>query len=213
MENLLSDKKKLTKIIIKSLKKIYKNSKTKLKYRGTFQLLIAVILSAQTTDEQVNKVTKILFRKYPTAFKLAHASKKDIEKIIKPTGYYKQKARYIINTAKKISKIGRVPSTIEELLKLDGVGRKTANIVLYFGYKKIEGIAVDTHCARVSYRIGLSEERKNPLKIEKELKNIIPKAEWGEYTNLMIAHGRKYCKAQKPLCKICPIEKNCKKRI
>ncbi|MEM4137784.1 MAG: endonuclease III [Candidatus Anstonellaceae archaeon] len=209
----LKIRKKLALRVIKALSRIYKNPKTKLKYKNVFQLLIAVILSAQTTDERVNKVTDLLFKKYPNPQKLAKACREDVEKIIRPVGYYKQKAKYIINTSKKILKVKKVPSTMQELIKLDGVGRKTANIVLYFGYNKTEGVAVDTHCSRVSYRIGITTNRSSPLKIEKELMQIIPKKYWGIYTNLMIAHGRKYCKARNPTCSICPINKICKMRL
>ncbi|MFN3910102.1 MAG: endonuclease III [Candidatus Anstonellaceae archaeon] len=212
MEN-LKNRKNFAKKILSFLLKEYGKVKTKLKYKNNFELLIAVILSAQTTDEQVNRTTKKLFKVYNSPIKLAKAKNKDIEKIIKPTGYYKQKTKYIISTSKKLLKDfnSKVPSNIEDLLSLPGVGRKTANIILSFGFNKHEGIAVDTHCKRVSYRIGITKIKENPFKIEKDLVKIIPKKYWGIYTNLMIAHGRRYCKAKKPLCKICPIEKMCEK--
>jgi endonuclease-3 len=198
--------------IIKKLSNKYKKAKTKLKYKNLYQLLIAVILSAQTTDEQVNKVTKNLFKKYKNFNELANAKLRELQKIIKPTGYYKQKARYIKNTAKKIIKNNsKIPQKIEELIKLDGVGRKVANIVLYFGFKKTKGIAVDTHCLRISYRLGLITTNKNPLKAEKELMKIVPKKYWGQFTNWMVFHGREICKAKNPKCSICFLKNECKK--
>jgi len=197
--------------IISLLKLNYKFPKPTLNYKNLYQLLISVILSAQTTDNQVNKINKILFKKYKNFFELAKAKKADLQKIIKPLGYYKQKSDYIIKTAKKIVKDynGEVPSKMEDLLNLKGVGRKTANIVLYFGFKKSVGIAVDTHCKRVSYRLGLVNSQ-NPIKIEKELLVLIPKKYWGVYTNWMIKHGRAVCLARKPKCFSCFLKNLCK---
>ncbi|MCS7184679.1 MAG: endonuclease III [bacterium] len=200
--------------VLEVLKKHYPNAKTELKFKNPFQLLIATILSAQCTDERVNKVTPILFSKYPTPHKLAKASSLDVEKIIKSTGFYKQKAKSIINTSKMIVEkfSGEVPANMEQLIQLPGVARKTANVVLTEGFGIASGVVVDTHVRRVSYRIGLTDQ-KNPEKIEKDLMNLFPKSEWRFIGMALILHGRKYCKARNPKCNICPINKHCKKRI
>jgi len=200
--------------MIEILKKEYPNAKTELKHSNPFELLIATILSAQTKDTTINKITPILFKKYPTPQKLAEADLKDVEKIIKPTGFYKTKAKNIIETSKiLVEKFGgKVPDNMEDLLKLKGVARKTANVVLSNAFNKNEGIVVDTHVKRISYRIGLSDN-KDPLKIEQDLMKIFDKDDWGFISNALILHGRYICDAKKPKCDICKIEKLCKKRI
>jgi endonuclease-3 len=200
--------------MVKILKKEYPHAKTELKHSNPFELLIATILSAQTKDTTINKITPILFKKYPTPQKLAEADINDVEKIIKPTGFYKIKAKNIIETSKiLVEKFGgKVPDNMEDLLKLKGVARKTANVVLSNAFNKNEGIVVDTHVKRISYRIGLSDN-KDPLKIEQDLMKIFDKDDWGFISNALVLHGRYICDAKNPKCDICKIAKLCKKRI
>jgi endonuclease-3 len=200
--------------MVEILKKEYPHAKTELKHSNPFELLIATILSAQTKDTTINKITPILFKKYPTPQKLAEADLKDVEKIIKPTGFYKIKAKNIIETAKiLVEKFGgKVPDNMEDLLKLKGVARKTANVVLSNAFNKNEGIVVDTHVKRISYRIGLSNNT-DPLKIEQDLMKLFDRDDWGFLSNALILHGRYICDAKKPKCDICKISRYCKKRI
>lgn len=199
--------------VIKLLKKEYPEAKTSLGYGNTMQLLAAVILSAQCTDKRVNVVTKNLFEKYRTAKDFANANLKTFQQEIRSTGFYRNKAKNIIASAKMIVKEfnGKVPDTMENLLKLPGVARKTANVVLGNAYGIVEGIVVDTHCKRVSYRLGLTSST-NPEKSERELMQIIPRKEWLSYGYLAIAHGRAVCKAPAPLCSKCVLNRICPKK-
>lgn len=178
--------------ILKILKKHYPDAGISLNYTNNFELLIAVMLSAQTTDAAVNKVTPALFRKYDSIKKFANANLKDLEKHIKSIGLYKTKARNIKNGSNIIlNKFhGRVPKTMDELLTLPGVGRKTANVVLPHAYNIIEGVAVDTHVRRLAFRLGLTKE-KDPRKIEQNLMKLFDRKDWPLITHLLIAHGRK----------------------
>ena len=197
--------------ILKILKKNYKEKPTTaLSYHNTVQLLVAVILSAQCTDARVNMIVKPLFKKYKTAKDFANADRKTLEKEIHSTGFYRNKAKNIINACKMIEEkfSGKVPNTMPELLELPGVARKTANIVLSEGYGKIEGIAVDTHVTRLSNRLGLTKH-KNPEKIERDLMQLFPKKDWSEVSLRLIWHGRAVCKARKPLCASCSVSKLC----
>jgi len=196
--------------IIEILEKEYPMATTALRYRNPLQLLISTILSAQCTDERVNEVTKGLFRKYKTAEDFTNSNINELENMIKSTGFYRNKARNIRNCCKTLVEKfnSKVPDTIEELIKLPGVARKTANIVLYHAYGKNEGIAVDTHVRRLSKRIGLSNE-KNPDKIEQDLMKLVPREKWGEFSDLLILHGRNVCIARKPRCIECKINKFC----
>ncbi|MFP4401474.1 MAG: endonuclease III [Candidatus Woesearchaeota archaeon] len=192
------------------LKKEYPFVKPSLNYENPFQLLVATILSAQCTDKRVNIVTKSLFRKYTCPEDLADSKLNDLEQEIKSTGFYKNKAKNIKKASKMIIKEfdGTVPDSMDELTKLPGVARKTANIVLYHGFGKISGIAVDTHVKRLSFRLGLTKNTDSQ-KIEKDLMKVIPKKEWGNITDLLIYHGRAVCKAQKPDCAGCVLNKIC----
>jgi endonuclease III len=203
------DRKKASKIY-SILKKEYPDSKTSLNYTNVHELLISTILSAQCTDARVNIVTKDLFRKYRSVSDFAHARQGSLEKDIRSTGFFRSKARNIIAAARKLEKdFGlKVPNSMEDLLTLPGVARKTANIVLFHGFGKIEGIAVDTHVKRISSRIPFSKNN-DPKKIEKDLMTLFMKDKWGDLTNILIAHGRKVCKARSPLCSECPLEKIC----
>jgi endonuclease-3 len=197
--------------MITLLKKEYPGVKIALHYSDPLELLIATILSAQCTDKQVNEVTKNLFKKYRTLQDYIKTPQEELEKDIYSTGFYRNKAKNI----KELSKIlvnefdSKVPDTMEALLTLPGVARKTANIVLSGAFGKIDGIAVDTHVKRIAFRLGLTANT-NPEKIEKDLMKIIPKNNWDIFTLLLIHHGRKVCNARKPLCGECVLNKLCK---
>ena len=205
----LEPKQRATKII-ELLEKQYPNAKTALNYSNPLEILVATMLSAQTTDERVNIVTQNLFKKYRTPQDYANADIKELEQDIRSTGFYHNKARNL----KKCCQIlvekyhSQVPKTMEELLELAGVARKTANIVLYNAYGIISGIAVDTHVRRVSQRLGLTEH-DDPAKIEQDLMQITPKEKWMKLTDLLIFHGRQVCIARKPKCEICVLNKIC----
>ncbi|MEW6556157.1 MAG: endonuclease III [Elusimicrobiota bacterium] len=187
------------------LKKHYPDvKKTALHFSNPIEILVATILSAQCTDERVNKITPQLFRKYKNTADYANTGIKEFEQEIRSTGFYHNKARNIIGMAKIIEKKynGKVPNTMAELLTLPGVARKTANIVLSNAFGIIDGIAVDTHVKRLSSRLGLSKNEQ-PEKIEQDLMNIVSQKDWFAISNLLIEHGRKICKAQKPDCKNC----------
>ncbi len=187
----------------------YGSAKTELTYDSPFQLIIAVILSAQCTDARVNMTTPALFAKYPTAKDLAKANQKDVEKIIHSCGFYRAKAKNIISCAKSIVEKfgGEVPRTLEELITLGGVGRKTASVVLNQAFG-LPAIAVDTHVKRVSNLLGWASS-EDPVKIEFELRDLLPQGLWSDVNGLLILHGRKICKARKPACPDCPISAYC----
>ncbi len=203
------DKKKANKIFA-ILEKEYPNSTTALTHKDPLELLVATILSAQCTDARVNKVTKDLFKKYKKLSDYAEAKQNVFEQDIRSTGFYRNKAKNIIASAKMISKNfgGQVPDEMEDLLRLPGVARKTANIVLFHFFGKNEGIAVDTHVRRLSLRIGFTENEAPP-KIEQDLMKLFERKKWGEVTNVLISHGRAVCKSRKPLCVECPIKDLC----
>ncbi|MEN3038376.1 MAG: endonuclease III [Candidatus Kryptonium sp.] len=205
----IQDKKKRVRKIINALKKLYPDAKTHLNFSNPLELLIATILAAQCTDERVNKVTEYLFKKYRTAHDYANADLKTLEQEIKPTGFYRNKAKAIKNCCSVLVEKyeGRVPDTLEELVKLPGVGRKTANAVLANAFGK-QGIIVDTHLKRVTTRLGLVKS-KDPNKIEFELMEIVPKNSWTLFSNTIGEHGRYVCEARKPKCSICKISKLC----
>ena len=200
----------LTTKIIRRLEEEYPDARIALNYSNPLELLVATILSAQCTDEMVNKVTSSLFPKYPTTDDYANANLGRFEQDIRPTGFYRNKAKNIIDAAKLIVSNfdGSVPDTMAELVSLPGVARKTANIVLYNAYGIIEGIAVDTHVKRVSRRLGLTLN-SDPDKIEKDLMKKIPKAKWGTFPYLLIEHGRSVCTARKPKFEICILNDIC----
>jgi len=195
--------------IIKILSKEIPDSRVALKFSNPFQLLIATILSAQCTDVKVNQVTVPLFKKYRSAKAFIDSNVSELEKDIRPTGFYRNKTKAIQKCCQELVTRfrGEVPETLEELVTLPGVGRKTANVILgnVFG---IPGIVVDTHVRRVSQRIGLTK-KDDPVKIEFDLMEIVPKKEWTHFSNLLVWHGRKTCMARKPLCEQCSIKKWC----
>lgn len=196
--------------IIARLKTAYPQSKTALKFETPLQILVATVLSAQCTDEQVNKITPALFRKYKTAADFARADPRVLEEDIRSTGFFRNKTKSIMGAAKKIVDDfrGIVPDRMEDLITLPGVARKTANIVLSSAYKKAEGIAVDTHVKRLSQRLGLSRE-KNPDKIERDLMNLIPRKDWIDFNYMLVNHGRQTCQARKPDCPGCILKSLC----
>lgn len=195
--------------IIKVLEQEFPEARIRLNHSNPFELLVATILSAQCTDERVNIVTNQLFAEYRTPQDFANIDPTELEKIIYSTGYYKSKAKHIIMSSKKVLEKfnGEVPNTMDALLQLPGVGRKTANVVLSHSFNT-PGIVVDTHVTRIANRLGLVATR-NAKKIEFILRDIVPKSKWVLFTHLLIAHGRKYCIARKPKCKECPISHLC----
>jgi endonuclease-3 len=196
--------------ILKRLKKEFPEARTALAFSNPLELLISTILSAQCTDVRVNMVTPALFAKYPTVKHFARAEQQELELDIKSTGFYHNKAKNIIGAAQTIVEKfgGIVPQTMEELLELPGVGRKTANCVLGGAFGIQSGIVVDTHVLRLSKRLGLTNE-DNPEKVEQDLLKIVPKKDWYLFSNLLILHGRKTCNARKPLCGTCMLADIC----
>jgi endonuclease-3 len=195
--------------IRKILRKIYPEVQTQLFHENPFELLVATILSAQCTDKQVNQVAPVLFKRLKTPADFAAAPLKTIEKLIRPTGFFHNKAKNIKNCSKALlaKHSGEVPQTLEELVKLPGVGRKTANVVLGAAFG-IPGVVVDTHVSRISNRLGLSGS-KNPVKIEYDLMSVIPKRVWNDFCLQLIFFGRSTCTARKPKCPQCPLENLC----
>ena len=203
-----SDEKRV-KEMIKTLSKAIPDSRIALRFSNPLELLMATILSAQCTDAKVNQVTQDLFHRYRSAKDFAEARLEELEESIRPTGFYHNKAKSIQNCCQELVTRfeGKVPNTLEELVTLPGVGRKTANVLLGNAYG-IPGIAVDTHVRRVSQRIGLTKN-DDPVKIEFDLMETVPREEWTHFSNLLIWHGRRTCTAKKPLCPQCPIRKWC----
>jgi endonuclease-3 len=196
--------------IYRRLEREYPNAKCALNFSNPHEMLFATILSAQCTDAMVNKVTADLFRKYPTTKDYAEADREEVEADIKPTGFFRQKTKSLQGSARKILEEygGEVPDTMEELLTLPGVARKTANIVLGNAFGKSVGIAVDTHVRRVSQRLGLTANH-DPDKIEQDLMRLVPKKNWFPITYLFIDHGRAVCKAPVPRCEDCVLSDIC----
>jgi len=196
--------------IISLLRKEYSLHHTALHYKNPLQLLIAVILSAQCTDVRVNLVSPSLFAQFSTVHDFANANIKELETFIHSTGFYHNKAKNIIACCKALLEKhnGKVPDTMDELIQLPGVGRKTANVVLGEAFGKIEGIVVDTHVTRLANRLGFTKE-DDAVKIEKDLMPIVPKKYWYQFSHALIFHGRKICSARKPLCAQCSINKLC----
>jgi len=196
--------------IMELLEKEHADAEIALHYKNPLELLVATILSAQATDEQINALTPKLFQKYKIAEDYANADLAELEQDIKSSGFYHNKAKNLKNTGKLLVEKynSQVPKTMEELVELPGVARKTANIVLFNAYGVIAGVAVDTHVRRLAQRLGLTEN-KNQDKIEKDLMNIVPKDKWMRLTDLLIFHGRRVCDARKPRCDACVLNKLC----
>ena len=204
----------MIKEIIKAFETKYPNAECSLNFNTPLELLIAVMLSAQSTDAMVNKITPRLFRELKTAKDFAECDIKKLEVLVKSSGFYHNKAKNIKATCTIIAEKynGVVPKTMEELTALPGVGRKTANVVLLNAFNICEGIAVDTHAKRIANRIGLSD-KDDPLKVEKDLLKIIPKKDWYKMNHIFVYHGRETCTARNPKCDICCINKWCKKNL
>jgi endonuclease III len=196
--------------VVARLKAEFPDARTELDWKNPLELLVATMLSAQTTDVQVNRVTQTLFAKYRTAEEYAHADPTELEEDIRPTGFYRNKARSLRNMADALVEEhgGEVPSNMRELVALPGVGRKTANVVLGNAFGVDEGIVVDTHVRRVSGRLGLTEN-KDPVKIEQDLMKVVPEEDWTVFSHLLILHGRHTCKARKPDCPNCILNDIC----
>lgn len=196
--------------ILSNLKQLYPEATCSLNYQTPVQLLVAVILSAQCTDERVNKVTPALFARFPDAKSLAFAEREELETLIRSTGFYRNKAKNIQGACQKILKDfqGEVPKTMEELLTLPGVARKTANVVLAHAYGIIEGVTVDTHVKRLSNRLGLTTNN-DPVKIELDLMALLPQPDWETFSISIIYHGRAVCKARNPTCFSCQLASLC----
>ncbi|HOT93982.1 MAG TPA: endonuclease III [Methanoregulaceae archaeon] len=180
-------------------------------FSDPFQVLVLTILSAQTTDAQVWALRAPLFSRYPTPLALAQADLLELEALIRPTGYYHAKARHLLGAARMLVDEfgGRVPDTMDELVRLPGVGRKTANIVLFHAFGKNEGVAVDTHVLRLARRIGYTDH-SDPIRVERDLMACHSPERWGALTDLLIAHGRAVCTARRPRCGVCPISRFCR---
>jgi len=196
--------------VISLLRRKYPGVRPALRHKSAIQLLVSTILSAQCTDARVNKVTPALFKKYKTAKDFANADIADLQRLVKSTGFYRNKAKNIKACCKKIVEEhkGRVPQKMEELVHLPGVARKTANCILWGWYDKSEGVVVDTHVKRVTHRLGFTDHT-NPVKVEKDLMKIIPKRYWGSFSMEIIMHGREICKSQRPQCDKCFLNKLC----
>ena len=202
-------KKARAKAIYKILTKTYPNVRCELDYKNPFQLLVATVLSAQCTDKRVNQATPALFKKYPDAKKMSAADIRDLQRLVKSTGFYRAKAKNIKSLSKKILTDfnGQLPNQLEKLITLPGVGRKTANVVLGHGFN-IPGLTVDTHFGRLSRRFGWSD-KKDPVKVEFEVAELIPQREWINLSQRLIWHGRRVCHSRKPACGACVISKVC----
>ena len=199
----------ISNLIYDTFKEKFPNAKCELKFSSNFELLICVILSAQCTDRRVNMVAQELFKKYPTAFQLSKANISDVEEIVKPCGFFHNKAKNIIETSKiLVEKFdGDVPKDFSMLLSLPGVGQKTANVLTSVGFGG-DAFAVDTHVFRVSRRLGIAKG-KNPSQVEEELKKYFSKDKWSETHHLFVLYGRYFCKARKPECSDCKLKENC----
>ena len=209
MRESLPEKKVRAKVIYRQLSKNYPNVRCELDYKNAFQLLVATVLSAQCTDKRVNQTTPALFKKYPNPQNMAKADLRDIQKLVKSTGFFRAKAKNIKGLSNKIMEEfdGNVPSNLEDLITLPGVGRKTANVVLGHAFG-IPGITVDTHFGRLSRRFGWSKQ-SNPVKVEFEVGELISEKEWTNLSQRMIWHGRRVCHSRKPACGACALAKLC----
>jgi endonuclease-3 len=196
--------------VFSRLKREYPDAHTELDFETPLQLVIATILSAQCTDKRVNMVTPLLFRTFPTAAALADAPPEKLEEIIRSTGFFRNKTKSLIGLGKALVERhhGEVPDTMDALVKLPGVGRKTANVILGNAFGKNEGVVVDTHVARVSHRLGLTKET-DPVKIEQDLMPLFPRENWTLLAHLLIFHGRRVCVARVPKCEICVLNDIC----
>ena len=197
--------------IVSQLKRMYPKAKCTLDFTNPFELLIATMLSAQSTDARVNIVTKSLFRKYPNAQAFANAAQPEMERDVRQTGFFRNKAKAVIAASKVLVEKhgGEVPQTMDELTALPGVGRKTANVILGTWFKKNEGIVVDTHVQRLTGLLKLRRQDDHPVKIEQELMDIVPREDWTWFSHTLIQHGRQVCIARRPRCAECVLNRLC----
>jgi len=211
MASTLADRKRRIGPIIDALKKTYPDAKCSLDHRSPLQLIVATILSAQSTDQRVNIVTRDLFKKYKSAKDYAEAPPEQLEADIRSTGFYRSKAKSLRGMAQALIDRhgGKVPQTMEELVELPGVGRKTANVVLGNAFDKNVGVVVDTHVTRLANRLHLTDHASDAVKIEQDLMKIVPPEDWTLFSHLLIYHGRAICTARKPKCEQCPILSLC----
>jgi endonuclease-3 len=195
--------------IVRRLARAYPDAHCALVFRGPLELLVATILSAQCTDSRVNRLTPALFARYPDAAAFANADRKELERLIKPTGFFRNKARNLMRCCQQLVERhgGEVPGTMKELVKLTGIGRKTANVILGNAFAT-PGIPVDTHVGRLSRRLGLSEHT-NPVHVERDLMALVPRKQWSLFAHRMIFHGRQVCRARRPRCATCPLAGVC----
>lgn len=196
--------------VLRELHKLYPEAECALLFHNAYELLIATILSAQSTDKTVNQVTPALFAKYPSPQELAHADLTEIEKLVHATGFFRNKARNLLKCAQVLvtQHRGLVPQTMTELIALPGVGRKTANVVLGNAFGKNEGVVVDTHVARLAQRLGFTQHEQ-PEKIERDMTAWVPREEWTSFSHRLILHGRQVCIARKPKCESCALARLC----
>jgi endonuclease III len=208
----MAAKKKTTQIqpLMDALTDAYGHAECALVHQNVFELCAATILSAQCTDKRVNMVTPELFKRYPDAASLAKARLEEVEELIRSTGFYRNKAKSLVGMAQRVAEThgGVMPRTLEELIKLPGVARKTANVVLGVGYGISVGIVVDTHVSRLSTRLGLTKQT-DPVKIERDLMNVVPANRWIDFSHMLIEHGRQICVARAPRCDHCMLTKYC----
>ena len=205
-----NDLAKRAQAICEKLKELYPDAVCQLKASTPWQLLVATVLSAQCTDERVNKITPPLFARWPDAKSLALAKVTDLEEMIRSAGFFRNKAKNLLAAAERLVQVygGELPHTLAELMTLPGVARKTANVVLFGAFGLNEGLAVDTHVKRIAYRLGLTTST-NPLQVEKDLLPLFPKEEWGRTNHRLVLFGREVCKARNPKCLACKLAKLC----
>ena len=196
--------------VLAALQKRYPHPRTHLDAQNAWELLVATVLAAQCTDARVNTVTPELFRRWPTPAALAEAPLEELESVIRPTGFFHSKAKNLLGAARRVRDVfdGQIPKSIEDLVTIPGVARKTANVVLFGAYGINEGLAVDTHVKRIAYRLGLTDET-DPIPIERDLMKLFPREEWGDVNHRMVWFGREVCDARKPLCDTCEMLSFC----
>ncbi|HJD96313.1 endonuclease III [Mailhella massiliensis] len=196
--------------VLELLKKRYPVPETMLVHENPWELLVATVLAAQCTDARVNTITPELFRRWPGPAELSTAAQEELETVIRPTGFYHNKAKNLLGAAKRVTEVfgGQVPRTIAELITIPGVARKTANVVLWGGFGINEGLAVDTHVKRLSFRLGFTEHT-DPVRIEKDLMLLFPREEWGDVNHRLVWFGRDVCDARKPACSVCELFSLC----
>ena len=205
-----TEKAKRAAAILELLKERYPVPETMLTHENPWELMIATILAAQCTDARVNTITPELFRRWPGPAEMMHAPLEELESVIRPTGFYHNKAKNILGAARRVAEVfgGEVPQTLEELITIPGVARKTANVVLWGAFGINQGLAVDTHVKRISFRLGLTKNT-DPVKIEQDLMKIFPQSEWGDVNHRLVWFGRDVCDARKPACEQCELSELC----